>query len=79
VAGRPRRSVEAGLSSGEIQSRHIGALLHSFEDNFTTVRRDVEVAIVEVGSGVGPLPLGARLQIDEAEVFLLYLCSQEHE
>jgi len=79
VAGRPRCWVEAGLSSGEIQQRPIGALLHSFEDNFTTIRRDVEVANVEVGSEVGQLPLGARLQVDEPEVFMLYLSSQEHE
>src|ERR1700682_6317596 len=79
VAGRPRRWVEAGLASGEIQQRHIRALLHSFEDNFTTIRRDVEVANIEVGSEFGQLPLGARLQVDEPEVFMSNLSSQEHE
>ena len=77
--GPTRARTGAGLSSGEIQQRHIGALLHSFEDNFTTIRRDVEVANVEVGSEVGQLPLDARLQVDEPEVFMLNLSSQEHE
>ena len=63
----------------EIQQHHIGALLHSFEDNFAAVWRDVEVANVEVGSEVGQLPLGARLQVDEPEILMLNLSSQEHE
>ena len=79
MAGRPRRWVEASLWPGEIQHRQIRALPHPFENNFTTIRRDVEVANVEVGSEVGQLPLGARLQVDEPEVFMLYLSSQEHE
>ena len=53
------------LWSGEIQQHHIRALLHSFEHNFTAVRRDVEVTNVEVRSKFGQLPLGARLQVDE--------------
>jgi len=57
-----RRWVEAGLPSGEIQQHHIRGLLHSFEDNFTSVWGDVEVANVEVGSEVSQLPLDARLQ-----------------
>ena len=77
--GPTRARTGAGLSSGEIQQRHIRALLHSFEDNFTTIRRDVEVANVEVGSEVSQLPLDARLQVDEPEVFMLNLSSQEHE
>jgi hypothetical protein len=60
-AGRLSRWVEAGLWSGEIQQYHIGAILHSFEDNLTAVWRDVKVANVEIGSEVGQLPLGARL------------------
>ena len=40
---------EAGdLRLEEIQQHHIRVALHSFEDNFTTVRRDVKVANVEV-------------------------------
>ena len=35
--GPTRARTGAGLSSGEIQQRHIRALLHSFEDNFTTI------------------------------------------
>lgn len=46
-------TIVAGLPSGEIQQHHIRALLHSFDDNFTTVWRDVEVAHVEFGGEVG--------------------------
>jgi hypothetical protein len=34
------RWIAAGLSWGEIQQHHIGALLRSFEHNFTAVRRE---------------------------------------
>ncbi len=46
----------------------------SFENNVTAVRRDVEV-----GSDVGQLPLGAGLQVEEPEIFMLDLPSQEHK
>jgi hypothetical protein len=46
----------------------MGALLHTFEDGFPTVRRDVEV-----GSKVGQLSLHARLQIDDPQIFVLNL------
>jgi hypothetical protein len=65
----------AGLWSGEIEQHHIRALLHSFEGNFAAVRRDVEVANVEVGRKVGQLPLGARLQVDEPEILMVNLSS----
>jgi hypothetical protein len=65
----------AGLWSGEIEQHHIRAFLHSFEGNFTAVRRDVEVANVEVGRKVGQLPLGTRLQVDEPEILMLNLSS----
>ena len=65
--------------SGEIEQHHIRTLLHSFEDDFAAVRGDVEVANVEVGSEVGQLPLGAVLQVDEPEILVLNLSSQEHE
>jgi hypothetical protein len=71
--------VEAGLWPREIQQHHIRALLHSFEDNFTAVWGDVEVANVEVTSEVSQLSLGARLQVDEPEILMLNLSSQEHE
>lgn len=51
----------AGLWPGEIQQHHIGVLMQSFEDNFTTIWRDIEVANVEVGGEVAQLPLGAHL------------------
>ena len=40
---------DSGLWSGEIQQHNIRVPLHSFEDNFTPVGRDVKVANVEVG------------------------------
>ncbi len=49
------------LRPGEIQQLHIRALLHSIEDNFTPIWRDVEVADVKVSSEVGQLPLGPSL------------------
>src|SRR6267378_2357222 len=49
------------LWPGKIQQLHIGALLHSLEDNFTPIWRDVEVADVKVTSEVGQLPLGPSL------------------
>jgi hypothetical protein len=71
--------VEAELWSREIQQHYIRALLHSFEDNFATVWRDVEIANVEFGSEVGQPPLGTRLQIDKPEILVLNLSSQQHE
>ena len=71
--------VEAGLWPGKIQQHNIGALLRSFEDNFTAVWRDVEVANVEVGTDIGQPPLGARIQVDDPKILMLNLSSQEHE
>ena len=51
--------VEGELWPGQIQQYYIRALLHPFENNFTTVRGDVEVADVKVGREVGQLPLVA--------------------
>ncbi len=48
----------------EIQQGHIRTLLRSFEDNFTAIWGNVEVANVEVRGEVGQLPLGTRVQID---------------
>jgi hypothetical protein len=72
-------AAEAGLWSGEIEQHHLGALLHAFEDNFTAVSRNVKVANVEAGREVGQLPLGACLQVDEPEILMLNLSSQEHQ
>ena len=47
------------LWSGEIQEHHVGALLRAFEDDFTAVRGDVEVANVEARREVGQLTLRA--------------------
>jgi hypothetical protein len=74
-----RRWTEVGSWPGEIQKFHIRALLHSFEDDFTAIRCDVEVANVEVRSEVGQLPLGTRLQVDKPEILVFNLSTQEHE
>jgi len=71
--GKPR------LWSRKIQQHHFRAFLHSLENNFAAVWRDVEVANVEVQRNAGQLPFGARLQINEPEIFMLNLSSQEHE
>ena|SRR5580658_9188511 len=68
-----------GLKSGKIHQNHVRALLHSFENNLTAVWGDVEIANVEVGSQVGQLPLGARLEVDEPKILMLNLSSQDHE
>jgi hypothetical protein len=54
-------------------------LLHSFEHNFTAVRRNVEVPDVEVRSEMSQLPLGSRLQVDLPKILMLNLSSQKHE
>ena len=43
----------------------IRALLHPFENNLAPVRRDVEVADIDVGGEARQLPLGTALQVDE--------------
>src|SRR4029077_5007114 len=67
------------LWPGEIHQHHIRALLHSFEYNFMSVRRDVEVTNVEVRSEVGQLPLGAGLQVHEPKILMLNLSLQKQE
>ena len=79
VARRQPPLVEDGLWSGEIEQNYIGEVLLSFEDNFTAVWGDVEAVNVEVWSEVGQLPFGARLQINEPEILMLNLSSQEYE
>ena len=54
-------------------------LLHSFEDNFMTILGDVEVANVKVGSEVGQLAFGPGFKIDQPEILMLNLTSQEHD
>jgi hypothetical protein len=71
--------LKAGLWSGEIQQDHIGALLRSFEDNITAVWGDVEVANVKIRREVGQLGLGAGVEVDEPEILMLNLTSEEHE
>ena len=52
-------------------------LLHSFENNFMAVGGDVEVANVEVGRKVGQLSLCTCLEIDEPEILVLNVSSEE--
>src|SRR5882762_3306458 len=68
-----------GLWLGEVQQHHIRTLLHSFEDDFTAIWRDVEVANVEVGSEMSQLLLGAGLHVDQPKILMLNLSSQKHE
>ncbi len=44
---------KAELWTGKIQQHHIRVFLHSFEDDLTAVRGDVEGADIEVGREVG--------------------------
>ncbi len=60
-SSKPRFLNNQRLRPGKIQQLHIRALLHSLEDNFTPIWRDVEVADVKVSSEVGQLPLGPSL------------------
>src|SRR5580658_5226871 len=66
-------------TSGQIQQHHIRVFLHSLEHNLTPVRRNVEVANVEIGGEVGQLSLRARFQVDEPEILVLNLSSQQHQ
>jgi hypothetical protein len=67
------------LISGEIKQHDIRAFLHSFEDDFTAVWGDVEGLNIEVGRKVRQLPLIASVEVDEPEILVLHLSSQEHE
>jgi len=75
----PRQPDCNGLWSREIEQHHIRACLHSFNDNFTTIRRDIEILNVEFGSEVGQLPVRTCLKIDEPEILMLNLPSQQHK
>jgi hypothetical protein len=54
-------------------------LLHSFEDDFTSVWGNVESANIKIGREVGQLPLNSRFQVDEPEILVLNFASQKHE
>src|ERR1700688_614240 len=70
---------EPGLWPGKVQKHDFRVFLHSFKDDFAAIWGDVEVTNVEVGSEVGQLPLGACIQIDQPEIFMLNLSPQENE
>jgi hypothetical protein len=65
--------------SRKIQHHHIGTLLDSFQDDFPAVWGEVEIANIEVGRKIRQLPLGARVQIDEPEILMLYLSPQDQK
>jgi hypothetical protein len=54
-------------------------LLHSFDDHFTTVWREIEILNVECRSEVSQLPFGTRRKIDEPEILMLDLPTQDYE
>jgi hypothetical protein len=66
------------MVGGDPAAPHSSAL-HPFEDNPAAIWGDVEVANVKVRSEFGQLPLGARLEVDEPEILVLNLSSQEQE
>jgi hypothetical protein len=74
-----RPLVEAKLWSGKIHQHHIGALLHSFHDNFPAIGGNIEVANVEVRWEAGQLSLSPSLQIDPPEIFVLNFTPQHDE
>ena len=74
-----RTSVVADITFGEIQHDYVGTVLHSLQDNFMAVWRNVEVVDFEVGRQVGQLSLSACLPVDNPEIFVLYFSPQNHE
>ena len=71
--------VDPRLWSIQIHQHHFRALLHTFEDYVTAVWGNVKVANIEVGTEASQLPLRTRLQVDEPEILMLNLSSQEYE
>lgn len=59
----------------EIHEHYVGALLHSFEDDFAAVRGYVKVADIEVGGEVSQLAFGAGFEVDEPEILMLNFSS----
>ena len=47
--------------------------------DFATIRRNVEISNVEARREVGKLPLGAGLQIDRPEIFVMKLSAENDE
>ena len=53
--------------------------LRPLENKFSAVRRDVEVANIEVGREVGQGALRACVEVDQPEILVFNLALQEHE
>ena len=51
----------------EIEQHQIRAFLHSFDDHFATVRRDIEGAVEEKTTAVQFIPANAERRIDVAD------------
>ena len=75
----PNDNVTLRLGTMKIQQGDVRALLLSLENNFMAVCGNVKVANIEVGRQVGQLALGACLEVDEPEILMLNLASQNHE
>jgi hypothetical protein len=58
---------------GKFHQHHIRVLFHSFENNVAAVRRNVEVANVEISGQLGQLSLDSRLQVHHPEILMLDL------
>ncbi len=66
------------LRSRQIQQHYVRAILHAFENNITTVGRDIKVANIELMTESRQLSLRTRLHIDEPQILMSNLSSQEH-
>ena len=75
----PRLDETAGSGLWEIEECDVGEVLDSFEDDFVAIRRNIEIANVEVWSEIGQLSLGAGVEVDEPEILVLNFASQEDE
>ena len=67
------------LGSGEIQQYYLRTILHSFENDFLAVWRQIKVANVEVGRQVGQLLFSASLQVDKPKILVLDLSTQNYK
>src|SRR5450432_2489067 len=65
------------LRALQIKEHQIRTLLQSFDDHFPTVWRDIQILNVVFGSEVSQLPFGSRLKVDEPEILMLDLPTQE--
>src|SRR5436305_439007 len=65
--------------SRKFQEHDIRTLLNAFQYNLTPVRRKIKFPNVEIGREPGQLPLRTGLEINQPEVFVLYLSSEQNQ